>query len=534
MILGYLINLLIFNREKYMPTNKNNITDADANAMGRELIFKIAANNFTAFETLIEKGANVNFCDKDTGNTLLHFLYYYGKCAVEYLELLLENAAKITANKEGLLPIDLAEKSCNATEFQTIKDLFESYNTQSKPSKIGLIPYHQQKLAMTIGMPTLALLSGVFAGGWEEVAQRNKKHYAYLPYVIFGGLQPISLAMLSAGMNSLLVGSAVSVDIEDAGLSFAFYLGINYFGLMFAQLGEKFTKKIQNKVLNLLISILLYIFYLNPSLIIKLLSEGFKGVGFQAELMPLLATLSSGGLFKFGEFGSKKAISKFFQVNSNNNQEANLPVSLDGEQKEISDIQDTISKIKVLFESFKRTLNMHISKDASALIDEKIKLAKDNLSELFNKQNNELDRNIFYDFEKNLTAIRDDLGVLKNMPKAKHHIEYLYDQITKIFPYVSGIRPLPESSSVDMSANLNNGTDLTLKEENIPLMTFNGMSNHLYDNNETSHYQVPTKNPRRISFEDDYDFPPPPPEHGLPEWRGEEQSHQNDRSMRPK
>lgn len=293
MILGYLINLLIFNREKYMPTNKHNITDADADAMGRELIFKIAANNFTAFKTLIKKGANVNFRDENTGNTLLHFLYYYGKCAVEYLELLLENAAKITANKEDLLPIDLAEKSCNATEFQTIKDLFESYNTQSKPNKIGLIPYHQQKLAMTIGMPTLALLSGVLAGGCEEVAQRNKEQYPYLPYVIFGGLQPISLAILSAGMNSLLVGSAVSVGIEDVGLSFAFYLGINYWSLLIAQGIEMCAEKTQNKVSNLLISILFYTIYLNPYILFNLLSDAFVGKGFREMWMPLLSTLSS-------------------------------------------------------------------------------------------------------------------------------------------------------------------------------------------------------------------------------------------------
>ena len=37
-----------------MPTNKNNLTVADADAMGRELIFEIAANNFTAFKTLIK------------------------------------------------------------------------------------------------------------------------------------------------------------------------------------------------------------------------------------------------------------------------------------------------------------------------------------------------------------------------------------------------------------------------------------------------------------------------------------------------
>lgn len=301
-----------------MPTNKNNITDADANAMGHKAIFAIYDANLTEFVALIKKGANVNFCDKDTGNTLLHFLYYYGKCAVEYLKLLLENAAKITANKEGLLPINMAEKSCNATEFQTIKELFESYNTQSKPNKIGLIPYHQQKLGMTIGMPILALLSGVLAGGCEEVAQRNKEQYPYLPYVIFGGLQPISLAMLSAGMNSLLIGSAVSVGIEDAGLSFAFYLGIHYWSLLIAQGLEIFSEKIQKKILNILIPILVYTIYLNPNMLFNLLSETFVGKGFGEMWMPLLSTLSSSGaLFKASKYATHK-ISKsiFFKDNA--------------------------------------------------------------------------------------------------------------------------------------------------------------------------------------------------------------------------
>lgn len=300
-----------------MLTHKNNLTVADANAMGRELIFKIAANNFTAFKTLIEIGANINFCDKDTGNTPLHFLYYYGKCAVEYLELLLENAAKISANKKGLLPITLAEKSCNATEFQKIKDIFESYNAQSKPNKTGLIPYSQQELAITIAMPIFACFSGALAGGWEVVAQRNKEQYPYLPNLIFFGLQPISLAMGSAAMNSLLVGSAVSIGIEDAGLSFAFYLGIHYWSLLIAQVLEIFSeKKIQNKILNILIPILLYTIYLNPNLLFNLLSEAFVGKGFQAVMMPLLSTLSSGTLFKAGKYATHQVSSSFFKDNS--------------------------------------------------------------------------------------------------------------------------------------------------------------------------------------------------------------------------
>jgi hypothetical protein len=301
-----------------MPTNKHNITDADADAMGRELIFTIADNKLAEFKTLIENGANVNFCDKDTGNTLLHFLYYYGKCFVEYLELLLENAAKVSVNKDGLLPITMAKKKCNATEFQKINDIFERYNTQSKskPNESGLIPYSQQKLAITIGMPILACFSGVLAGGLEEVAQRNKEQYPYLPNLIFFGLQPISLAIVNAVMNSLLVGSAVSVGIEDAGLSFAFYLGINYWSLLIAQGLEIFSEKIQNKILNRLIPILVYTIYLNPNLLFTLLSEAFVGKGFQAVMMPLLSTLSSGTLFKAGKYATHQVSSIFFKDNS--------------------------------------------------------------------------------------------------------------------------------------------------------------------------------------------------------------------------
>ncbi|WP_342227191.1 ankyrin repeat domain-containing protein [Rickettsiella endosymbiont of Rhagonycha lignosa] len=299
-----------------MPTNKNNLTDADANAMGRELIFTIYADNLAEFKTLIENGANVNFRDENSGNTLLHFLYYYGKRSTQYLKLLLEKAAKISTNKDGKSPLMLAEKSCNAIEFQKIKDIFESYNTQSKPNKTGLIPYPQQNLAITIAMPISALFSGVLAGAWEEVAQRNKEQYSYLPNLIFIGLQPISLAMGSALMNSLVVGSAVSVGIEDVGLSFAFYLGINYWSLLIAQVLEIFSEKIQNKILNILIPIAIYTIYLNPNMLFNLLSDAFVGKGFQAVMMPLLSTLSSGAFFKASKYATHKVSSIFFKDNS--------------------------------------------------------------------------------------------------------------------------------------------------------------------------------------------------------------------------
>ncbi|KAF5292165.1 hypothetical protein FQR65_LT11263 [Abscondita terminalis] len=288
--------------------NKKNLTDADANAMGRKLIFAIAADNFTEFEALIKKGANVNFRDENTGNTLLHFLYYYAQCAVKYLELLLENTAKISTNKEGLLPIAMAKEKCNGTEFQKIKDIFERYNTPSKLNKTGIIPYShpQQDLAITIGMPITAFFEGVFVGGLKEVAQRNKDRYPFLPNFIFFGLQPISLAIVNAVMDSLLLGNAVSVSIEDEWLSFAFYLVTNYWSLLIAQSLEICAEKIQNKVFNLLIPILFYTIYLNPSVLFKFLSEVFVGKGLQTVMLPLLSTLSSGTLFKAGKYATQK------------------------------------------------------------------------------------------------------------------------------------------------------------------------------------------------------------------------------------
>jgi len=300
-----------------MPTNKHNLTDADANAMGRELIFKIAADNFAEFEALIKKGANVNFRDENTGKTPLHFVFDYLGCCVKYLKSLIANGAKISINNEGRSPITLAEKNCNATELKKIKDTFESYNAQSKPNKTGLISYPQQELATSIGMPILACFSGVLAGGLEEIAQRNKEKYPFLPNLTFFGLQPISLAIVNAVMDSLLMGSAISVDIEDEWLSFAFYLGINYWSLLIAQALEIFSEKIQNKIVNRLIPILVYTIYLNPNMLFNLLSETFAGKGFQAMWMPLLSTLSIGALFKASKYATHK-VSKsiFFKDNS--------------------------------------------------------------------------------------------------------------------------------------------------------------------------------------------------------------------------
>lgn len=79
--------------------------------MGRNLIFKISEAKFDEFRMLLENGANPNFFEENTGNTLLHFLYFYGNCNVQYLELLLKYHPKIIRNHEGQFPLEMAEKN---------------------------------------------------------------------------------------------------------------------------------------------------------------------------------------------------------------------------------------------------------------------------------------------------------------------------------------------------------------------------------------------------------------------------------------
>ncbi len=66
---------------------------------------------------------------------------------------------------------------------------------------------------------------------------------------MFFGVKPTMLVMNSASMNSLLTGPTVSLGLEDAWFSFAYYLGMNYVGLIVAQLGEKLTENLQNKLM---------------------------------------------------------------------------------------------------------------------------------------------------------------------------------------------------------------------------------------------------------------------------------------------
>ncbi|MEN9917537.1 MAG: hypothetical protein RLY40_1479 [Pseudomonadota bacterium] len=110
----------------------------------------------------------------------------------------------------------------------------------------------KQSKAIAINIPISSLLSGLISGVCHEVSERNKQQYPKLPRIMFFGVKPSLLALGSASMNSLLAGSAESIGLEDAWLSFAYYLGMNYVGLIVAQLGESATQHIQNKLMKLI------------------------------------------------------------------------------------------------------------------------------------------------------------------------------------------------------------------------------------------------------------------------------------------
>lgn len=194
---------------------------------------------------------------------------------------------------------------------------------------------NNQSIKLTTLIPISALGNGVIAEIWNEVGQRNQHKYPYLPNIIHYGLKPLSLAIDTAVMNSLVVGAASSFALEDIGLSFAYYLGVNYLGLVFAQLGDQLTQKIQNKLINLLVMSVLYIFLLNPSLLIELLTNGLNLKTFSNQWFPLLGMLSNGLLFKAGEYGTGKMIEKFFPKNPAQNNQDRTYISYQlGEQNE--------------------------------------------------------------------------------------------------------------------------------------------------------------------------------------------------------
>ncbi|MDQ8039197.1 MAG: hypothetical protein AAGB33_00005 [Cellulomonas sp.] len=90
---------------------------------------------------------------------------------------------------------------------------------------------------------------------------------------------------------------------------------MTYVGLLVAQLGEKATHNIQNKLMKLVVPILLYTFFLNPSLLITLFIEGLSIPTMEAVAMPVVSMSMSGLFFKTGEWYAKKTIGKCFPAN---------------------------------------------------------------------------------------------------------------------------------------------------------------------------------------------------------------------------
>ncbi|WP_342219596.1 hypothetical protein [Rickettsiella endosymbiont of Miltochrista miniata] len=439
-----------------------------ADEMGRKLIFAISNDNLVEFKQLLREGANPNYYED--GKTILHFLYFYGKCDTQYLESLLIHGAKIS-NKEDLLHYAMGEKHCNATQLEAIKSIFGKF-TPAKLEETGLIPYQQKKLTITISIPISAFVSGVIAGGWEEVTKRNSGQYPCLPNIIFYGLEPASLAMGSAAMNSLLVGSATFIGLEDAWLSFAYYLGMNYLGLMLAQLGEKATKKIQNKLLNILMPILLYTFFINPSLLITLLNEGFGIEILQAVMMPLFSILSSGILFKAGEYGTQKAIGKFFPVNSaltdtNKSYIRYEMGDINEESKEESIWDEKLGNFKNNYANLKVLFVPLLKTSAHKLIFSK----NLNLLEKFSEVETikQIDNNPD-DFKKAFSALERIKEDLSNLDKAPNKKNILAEITNNLMPTMNAIRPSQQVINARGGLAQNKGVVTIVEEQRAPLM----------------------------------------------------------------
>ena len=487
--------------------------------MGRVLIFKISERKFDEFRTLLINGANPNFCEETTGNTPLHFLYYYGNCDVQYLELLLKNGAKVTPNLQGQFPLQMAEKTCDAMELLKIHETLTRH-------------VQQQRLPLTIVMPIASFVNGTISGWSGEIAQRNSGS-PYIPSIIFYGLKPVTLAMSNSAINLVFAGSAEAIGLDNIGLSFIYYLLINYVGLMFAQFGERISNKIQNKFLNMVMSILLYTFFLNPSLLILLISEGFMALNVQSILQPLLSLLSGGIFFKAGEYSGQKFYQKFFPINPSDTvasqQDYFLRYSLDGAEKRISVEEKTLQEIKDKLEHFNKKLKKHIDEQAYLLsFDENFKIANDNLLLLLNKcqENEESYGKIFDTFKANLRNIQKNLNSLLEKiqsKKDKSEIKTLWNEITNILPLVSQIQPLPlVQKAPDLVAN--HGTGVTEEnEQSLSLIkSINGKANG-YPGSKTFRYtRPPTMLEKMYTFfvrpaEQKSEFPDPPTQEQLHE-----------------
>lgn len=499
------------NTEVLLPSEPFITKKLTADEMGHSLIFKIAENKFDEFRKLLKEGANPNFCNELNGNTPLHYLYFYGQCNnLQYLELLFQYGAHSSLNKESLLPYAIAEKNCNATQLLAIKRIFDKQwqNFNSiKNNKATLLPYQRSTVLTSFITPFSAFASGIVTEGWQELSQRNRTRYSYLPNIIFYGLQPTTSAVISATMNSLVSGSAESLGLKDSWLSFFYYLGVNYFGMMLAQLGKKATKNVQNKFLKILIPSLLYIFLFNPSLLITLLSEGFATMNV---IMPLLSMLTNSVFFKLGEFASQTFIKRSFpmdeSISSADNRNKSIRFSIFAHPKKIPDDKKILEDFQNNFNKLIRKLQKKINKQAYVLnIEEEIVIITDGISELLSEIdkdkkyiNTDTYKMLFKKIEKNLNKIIDTLEKLK--------IEKLRLEVADLLAMLRGIRPFSPPSN-HLPDLLEKPDCVATSEEQVPLMNFS---------------TVGKNNGVRLAkglfpFRQTTDLPPPPTEQELQE-----------------
>ncbi len=299
--------------------------------------------------------------------------------------------------------------------------------------------------------------------------------------------------MTNAVINVLLAGSAEAIGLDDLWLSFAYYLGMNYLGLMLAQLGEKATQKIQNKCLNFLIPILLYTFFLNPSLIITLLSEGLTAPSFQVVMQPLLSVLSGGIFFKAGEYSTQKIFGKFFPINSaapdNNNERTYLGYSFGGTPQQPPLDLKKLEEIQFQLVKFKEKIKNKITADAYKLsFENEFSTIEEDIFNLINEIskdqqaiNQELYKNKFDTFEKSLIGIQSNLSKLRS---GSAKMESLWSEITEILTNLRGIRPIPHVNNKLRTRVLAayHGRNTIEAEVNVPLITFGNRADRNFNN----------------------------------------------------
>ena len=463
--------------------------------MGYQLIFTISTRKLDEFRALLQNGANLNYLHKDTGNTPLHFLPFYGNCDDKYYELLLNYGAKVTPNLQGQLPLQIAEKQCNAMELLKIQETFARHA-------------QQQELWLPISIPISALTSGVIAGVWQEIAQRNKDQYPYLPNIIFYGLKPATLAMSTAFQNALLAGPADVVDLEDFWGSFVYYLAVNYLGLVFAQIGEGLAQKIQNKFLSLFISILFYTFLINPSLLIELMHKGLTSETFSNVMPPALVMLLNGLLFKTSEYCTQRIINLCIPRNEQN---ANSRTYISYELSEIKDNEEDLRLNKHLidfknyFVHLKKLFEPILKNSAHLFIFKKNLNLLQEIADLENIKDIDANSN---EFSKAVTALNDIKVALVQLDKIPNKETILEFITNEMIPAINAIKPSEAVAIQYDSVSNANSTP-------IELTTFR---------EEKPRYTGTPQLRRNSSL---FEMPPPPPPEELRMTEENPQTYQN-------